>query len=398
MSAHWLGRERLLLYASGVVAIYAALAVVMLLRFPHGVDAQGHSVRPDFVVFWAASKLALSGHAADAYDPARITPVEHAALPQMQAMGEWVYPPTFLLLALPLALLPLFWSYLAFMVTTTAAYTLVLWRTAGSRVALMPALAFPGVVFNLVQGQNGLLTTALMGAALLLLERRPAWAGLLIALLTIKPQLGPLLPLVLLAGGHRRALYSAVLCAALLLAFSLAVLGPASLHGFIDSLGGFAAWAASDRGVLLTMPTFFAFFRLLGLPAGLALPLHGLIAAAVAAATVWLWRSQRDPALRGAALAAGTLLISPYLLDYDLSLLALTIIWFTLYALRRGWRRGEREMLVLAWLLPLVTIPMRLWLQVQLTPFLLLALFLMILGRAIEPMRTAANTARSLPA
>lgn len=392
MSPHWLGRERLLLYASGVVAIYAVLALLMLLRFPHGVDAQGHSVHPDFVVFWAASKLALSGHAADAYDAARIAPVEHEALPQMQAMGEWVYPPTFLLLALPLSLLPFFWSYLVFMASTLLAYAAVLWRTAGDRAALLPALAFPAVAINLVEGQNGFLTSALFGGALLLLQARPAWAGLLIALLTIKPQLGPLLPLALLAGGHWRVLAAALIGSVFLLALSLLALGPASLHGFLGVLHHFATWAAGDRGLLLSMPTFFACFRLLGLTAPLALLLHSLVAAVVAAGTVWLWRRRSDPALCRAAVTAGTLLMSPYLLDYDLTLLAPAVAWFAVHAGRRGWRRGERELLVLAWLLPLATIVAR-QVQVQFTPFLLLGLFLAILRAAAALPAAAGHSA-----
>jgi alpha-1,2-mannosyltransferase len=381
--AHWLDRRRLLLYTAAIFAVYVALGLLFLSRFPHGVDAQGHSVRPDFVVFWAASRLALSGHAADAYNPALIGAVEHQALPQMQAMGEWVYPPTFLLLALPLALLPFFWSYLVFMAATLCGYAVVLCRTVGSGAALMPALAFPAVCFNLVEGQNGFLTSALLGGALLLLERSPAWAGLLIALLGIKPQLGLLLPLVLIAAGHWRAFVCAAACSLLFLALGIGVLGYGTLAGFLGSLDGFAAWAASDRGLLLTMPTFFALFRLLGLPTGVALLLHGLVAAAVATAVVWLWRRRGEAALRHAALAAGTLLISPYLLDYDLALLGLAIAWFAVHALRRGWRRGEREMLVLAWLLPLFTIAAR-QLQFQFTPILLLALFLMILRRGFE--------------
>lgn len=383
-----MNRERLRLYSAAVCALYAAAALLLLLRFPHGVDAEGYSVRPDFVVFWAASKLALSGHAADAYDAARIAPVEHLALPRMQAYGEWVYPPTFLLLILPLALLPFFWSYCVFMGATLAAYAAVLWRSAGDRAALLPALAFPAVAFNLVQGQNGLLTTALMGGALLFLELRPAWAGLLVALLAIKPQLGLLLPLALLAGGYWRTLMAALLCGAGLLALSVATLGLDSLHGFLGNLDRFAAWAAADRGVLLSMPTFFACFRLLGWSAPSALLLHGVIAAAVAAATAGLWRRGGPPAPRYAALASGTLLVSPYLLDYDLAPLALVIAWLAADGAARGWRRGDAGLLLALWLLPLATIAARL-LQLQFTPLLLLGLFLLVLRRARESVDAA---------
>ena len=63
--------------------------------------------------------------------------------------------------------------------------------------------------------------------------------------------------------------------------------------------------------------------------------------------------------------------------------LALFIAWYTRLALRRGWLKWEREMLVLAWLLPLLTLPAYGLIRVQLAPFVLLALLLMVLRRVL---------------
>ncbi len=65
---------------------------------------------------------------------------------------------------------------------------------------LLLALAFPAVFINLGQAHNGFLTAALIGAALVLLERRPIVSGILIGLL-YKPQFGLLIPLALAAIG-----------------------------------------------------------------------------------------------------------------------------------------------------------------------------------------------------
>ena len=64
----------------------------------------------------------------------------------------------------------------------------------------MLALAFPATFINLFHGQNGFLNAALLGAALLALDRRPVVAGILFGLLSYKPHLGLLVPLALLAG------------------------------------------------------------------------------------------------------------------------------------------------------------------------------------------------------
>lgn len=51
-------------------------------------------------------------------------------------------------------------------------------------------------------GQNSFLTAALLGGSLLLLDKRPIVAGVLIGLLSYKPQFGLLIPLVLVATGR----------------------------------------------------------------------------------------------------------------------------------------------------------------------------------------------------
>ena len=75
---------------------------------------------------------------------------------------------------------------------------------------LLLALSFPAVFVNLGHGHNGLLTAALFGAALVVLDRRPLLAGLLFGLLAYKPQFGVLIPLVLIATWRWRTVAAAV--------------------------------------------------------------------------------------------------------------------------------------------------------------------------------------------
>ncbi len=384
MSPHWLSKDRLIIYPAAFLVIYLSMVLFLLARFPAGVDERGHTLTPDFVVFWGASHLALSGDPQGAYDPVTVAAAERLTIRHLSATGDWIYPPTFYLMMVPLALLPFFWSYVAFMASTFLAYLWVVRRAAATTLALLPVLGFPGACLNFVQGQNGFLTAALCGGALLLLPRRPIWAGVLIGLLIIKPQLGLLLPLALVCGRHWHALFAAAVTALMFLTVSVLALGPETMQAFFGHLGGFSAWAASNRNLLLSVPTFFSFFRLLGLAASPALLIHGALALAIAIATGWIWRVCPNVALRSAALVVATLMVSPYLLDYDLVWLALAIAWFASYAVRHGWRSGEREMLVLAWLLPLCMTLIHRLLQVQLAPFILLGLFLMMLRRVRE--------------
>ena len=72
-----------------------------------------------------------------------------------------------------------------------------------------PRPRLPGRVHQSRPGHNGFLTAALLGAALIQLDRRPLLAGLLIGLLAYKPQFGLLIPLVLAASGRWRAFFAA---------------------------------------------------------------------------------------------------------------------------------------------------------------------------------------------
>ena len=125
----------------------------------------------------------------------------------------WHYPPFFLFIAAMLALLiclPALQRRVSWHGTTLALLSPGVgfarspaggsWRRGASRSS--SPIAFPAVFVNLGHGHNGFLTAALMGLALLLLDRRPIVSGILFGLLAYKPQFGLLIPLVLIATGR----------------------------------------------------------------------------------------------------------------------------------------------------------------------------------------------------
>ena len=381
MKPHWLNKERLSLYPRAMLAIYVVLGVAWFARSVGGVDSSGRPFGYDYVTFWAASRLALSHHAVAAYDLGSLMQVEHLAMHGVNASNPWYYPPTFFLLVLPLGLMPYLLSYGVFAAASAAAFIVAVRKTLAVPGMWLPLVAFSGIFMNLFSGQNGLLTAALIGFALLALRQRPVVAGVLIGLLTIKPHLGLLLPLALLCGRHWRALGSAVVTSVAFLALSMWVLGSDTLSAFLNSIPHVAQWVADDKLPLGKMPTFFSLCRLLGLPLQWAYVVQAAMAVSAAIAVGWVWLRCRDFELRAAALLVGAMLTPPYLFDYDLAWLALFIAWYTRLALRLGWLKWEREMLVLAWLLPLLTLPAYGLIRVQLAPFVLLALLLMVLRR-----------------
>ncbi len=387
VESHWLNAERLRVYPRVFLALYLLLTAVWVLLSRHGVDITGKPLGHDFIAFWTASELALAGHPLAAYDPETLVAAQQALLPGIRTAHPWQYPPTFLLAVLPLALLPYFASYLLFVASTLFVYAAVWRRIAPPQAGLILLLAFPGVYQNALHGQNGFLTAALIGGALLSLPSRPMLAGVLFGLLAIKPHLGLLVPLALVCGRQWRALASAALTVPVFVGLSLLVLGSETMTAFLERLPIVAQWVAENRLPLNKMPTFFAFARLLGAPVSYAYAGHFAVALPVAAvvALIWYRHDPRDQALPAAALTAGSLLISPYLFDYDLVWLALPLAWFAACAMRDGWRRGERAWLLAIWLLPALVAALHATLKLQLAPFALLGFFILIAHRALVP-------------
>ncbi len=306
-------------------------------------DVQGQPIANDFVNVWAAGRLALDGDPAAAYDWS----VHKAA--EVRAVGHdfanyygWHYPPTFLFVAAALATLPYLAAALVWLMATLAAYAAALAGIVGSRAGIFLALGFPAVLWNATAGQNGFLTAALLGGTLGLMERRPALAGLCLGLLSYKPQFGLLFPLVLIADRRWLTFAVAALVAIALAAFSWLAFGSATWEAFMHwtpitgrvVLGeGAAGWSR--------LQSLFGFMRAHGADEQLAWTVQAAGTLALAAGLVWLWRSRAAFELKAAALAAGTLLATPYVYIYDLVALAVAVAFLVRFALARGFTTSE---------------------------------------------------------
>jgi len=259
-------------------------------------------------------------------------------------------------------------------------------------------VAFPGVFVNAEHGQNGFLTTALLGGGLLMLERqRPVLAGLLFGLLSYKPQFGVLLPIALAVGFHWRAFISAAATSAVAACLSCAIFGVETWRAFLASLplttgyvleGGAAGWEK--------MQSAFTAVRMLGGTIGEAYAAQGLMVAIAAVAVVLVWRRPISVALKGSVLAIATLLATPYVFDYDLVLLTLPIAWIAAEARSTGFFAWEKIGLAVAFALPLVSRPVG-SLGIPIGPVVLVLLLGLILKRALSSSVATASPAQPVP-
>ncbi|HXW85675.1 MAG TPA: glycosyltransferase family 87 protein, partial [Candidatus Binataceae bacterium] len=188
--APWLTPKRLRVYPLMILGVYVALETAWL-ALSHGlIDRNGTPLGADFVAMWTAGRLALHGVPVAAYDQARLLIAQRAALADPKlALCAFFYPPIYLLTALPFAALPYLGALLVWTALGLGVYLVVIRRVVPRPETLLLALAFPGALVNLTNGQNGFFTAALLGAGLLSLAERPFTAGLLFGLLATKPQL-----------------------------------------------------------------------------------------------------------------------------------------------------------------------------------------------------------------
>jgi hypothetical protein len=385
---HWLNSQRIRVYSAIVLGIFVvAYLGLIALSLPDFVDPRGKPVGYDFIAFWSAAWLALQGRPEAAFDWQALAAAHQAAVPALRpfTLFLWHYPPTFLLLVLPLGFLPYLAALGVFLAGSITAWAALIRRIVPDRSYWIAAAAMPAGLVNVFHGQNGFLTATIAGFALLLLDTQPVVAGVLIGLMAIKPHLAILFPIALVASGNWRAFIAAAVTATLFSLTSVAAFGWETLAAFIHDMP--SAGNLIDQGFLPwgMMPSPYVFALALGAPHSVAWALQGAGALA-AMAGVWVaWRSPTAPfAARAAVLMTGALLISPYIFYYDMTWAGLAVGWLAVYIARTGFWRGEREILLAAWIAPLLMLPIYKLTNVQTGCIALLALFVVALRRARE--------------
>lgn len=332
-----------------LLGLHVAWLFLTLRRFDGLLDARGLPLGADFITYWAASHLTQAGYPAAAYDAVQLLATELLVAPVKMVHTAWYYPPQFLIVTLPLASLSYAMSYLAFSVCSLALFIYAALTISKNRFAIA-LIACPAIFLNLAAGQNGLLTASLAALALHYLERKPLLSGGFMGLLCIKPQLLILFPVVLICSRQWRVLLAFCISSFCFALGSTLVLGLEVWPAFLSSLADARHYLETDIP-LARMPTVFALIRQSGGTLSMAYAGHAVIALVALTTVMQIWSRSHSPETRNTALVAATLLISPYMFDYDLVWHVLPIAWLYQLGSRHGWLRGERLILCLTWML-----------------------------------------------
>ena len=356
-SGDWLTATRARNYSLMLLGLCVIAALAWIALSDGLVDRNGKPLGTDFSNVYAAGRLTWQGRAADAYQPAQQHAAEKAVFAGRNVpFFGWHYPPFFFAIAFAVAAFPYAWGLVIWIASSLAAYLMVIRAILPRPQTLLVAAAFPAVFVNIGHGHNGFLTAALLGGALHLLDRRPWLAGVLIGCLAYKPQFGVLIPIALLAGTRWRTIGAAAGTVAALIALSLLTLGGDVWNAFADSLK-FTQAVVLEQGDTgwEKIQSVFSAVRMWGATVHTAYAVQIALGLVLAASIAWLWQSNAPFELKAGALATGSLLATPYVLDYDLVVLAVAIAYFTRHGLKYGFGSFEISLLAAAWIVPLLS-------------------------------------------
>lgn len=319
-------------------ACFAALALLGIVAYGSAVlglvESLGWSgldiglVNRDFVNYWVAGRLVLSGEQQELFTQA----IYFARLQEMFGPGypihNWGYPPHLLLLLWPLGFLSYKTGLVVFLGTTYAMFLYAVYcfrahRCPESSLLILALALIPYSLMMIDTTQNGFLTASLLLLGFALKDRHPAIGGLAFGLLTIKPQLGILIPVLLLFDRDYRTIAWAAGATLLLVLASAALFGIETWQAYLTETLAYQRSVMTDWfGIFLRMmPTTFGAVRTLGFDPSVASMIQWPFSIVSAALVGWIFWRESDPLRRLFALLCGTFLISPYAFNYDMGAL-----------------------------------------------------------------------------
>ncbi len=350
----------------GVIA--SALMLALYLGFidwqlPFPRDTIGYVIGRDFLNFWTMGREAWSDAPGAFYDMASYVRFLHEMLGSEYPYQQWSYPPSVMLPAAPFGLMAYLSAYalwtalgLAALIWAASDRTASAWAAKPKSAALVMIMA-PAALVCFVSGQNSFFTAAILIAVFRFWDTRPILAGFLIGLLTLKPQLGLLFPLVLLVSQRWTVFTAAAVTAAAIAGITAALFGPDIWLRY------FTIGVTTQEGVLNDpsaiiiglMPTIFMDMRLLGGSADLAYGVQIAVGIAAASLVVWTYWRRRDPVLSYALFLTASIIATPYLMSYDMVVFGWVLI--SMGAAGNITRNGRLALMGIYWL-PLISLPL----------------------------------------
>jgi len=381
-----------------LMAFYAWLNLFTTIPYPGKIGIDYNTLGTDWMVFYGAIRSVLDGNAPLIFDGDRFTDFLNTSFAALLSspldFRPWAYPPSFLLMLLPFAGLGFLGSYVAFQLATGALLTQALRSntpaTMSPSALLVAVLACPASAINAIDGQAVFLVAALIVGGFGLLERRPWLGGMVLGLLTFKPQFCILVPIALIAAGQWRALLASGFSALAMMIASGLIFGwdlwlrwfPLIIENLVSPS---EKWIEFGR---MWGHSVYTCAVLLGAPQRLASLIQLLATFGAAISVVIAFRSRLGTREKTAVFLAATVLAAPHSGPYDVTLLVIAAA-FWLMSRAAPLPLWCWTLAFMIWLLPLLSPPLLFPVArtAPLFPILLIVLLLRPEGRASPHMR-----------
>ena len=341
-------------------------ALVVTFAGPGDRGIAGPLKGPDFLQFYTLGYLAAAGQIEAMYDIGALHEAQVALVPESEPeLYPPVYPPQAALLFAPFS----GWSYrpglLVWSAVTIALYVVIVWsvwrgvadRLSSRRLIVAAAAVFPPFWNLVLFGQISILIVAVFWLGWLALERGRAYlAGAAFGLLALKPQFGIPLAAIVLAGREWRMLAGAVASVAAQVAIIWTALGASVFAAFAGSLRISLTYVDLLESKPFNSHSLRAVTRLL--PNAIGLPIWLVLSGIVIWCTVRVWKSDAPLRVRLGVVMLAALLVNPHVIIYDVTLLALPLLWFAAYMLEPPRQERARAFGVLVyWIFAALLIP-----------------------------------------
>ena len=348
--------SRKLLFFSVIGASFLA-PIVWRFYWPAGgvFDIIGYHLGRDFINVWTGPQVVARYGVMMLFDLTGYHWAQSQIFGTLIYLHNWGYPLFILFFAYPLSLLPYIPALIVWTVLGFAAYaSAVIPRLAPEQrwIGFLFLLVSASSLVNIVAGQNGFITAALLLGGLGLLDRRPWIAGILFGILTYKPHLGVLVAVVLLVSGAGRSIVAASLTSIFLIGASIVAWGIEPWVTFLTQTSAYQYRLLVNFSGFYTfmMVSPFASMRLMGVPIDAAKIAQALISIGVIVTVMLSFRKTSDVGLRALLVASGTLLVSPYAFNYDMPMLTGALLM--VMAARPDISRAETWIFGAAWVAP----------------------------------------------
>lgn len=321
---------------SGLLATinFLWVSAFLVLFAIHGVDAPGEAACVDRVIdfhaFWGAGSLAFAGEPLSAFDHATLL----AAFDSCPRTGMfWLYPAPVLIILSAFGALPFIAGYIAITLISLTFISLAARQFVNGDLVAIALIAFaPAWLPALMSGQLTLLWCACLLIAISMLRReRNIAAGVVIGFLTLKPTLGLLIPVILLAEKRYKTIIAASVTTVILHLAATAYYGFEYTSLWMDVAIFQSAVERIEVAHNPELASVASFTTILGVSDHFSTYTNAVMFLVMTVLIFAVWRrygARSDAAV--SALCAAIPLSTPYLWHYDAGFSALTAMFLYL--------------------------------------------------------------------